>query len=146
MKKTTTAVGLLALLAMAPGCNALINVLSPNRVTVRLINNSDFSVDGELYTDDEQNIPRSLLIEFGDERTFDLAPGTMQTFSMSCDDLQAIVIADADLRVATGISPETSSSVLRDGDDFRCGDTITFTFAHSALLVDFDVFVNYERG
>lgn len=146
MKKTITTVLALAILVITPGCDALINALNANLVTVRLVNNSSFSVDGSLYIGEEQNVLRDVLIELGDERTFDLEAGTMQTFSMACDDLQAIVIGDADLRVATGVSPETSSDVLRDGDDFRCGDTIIFTFSHSALIVDFDVFVSREQG
>ena len=35
--------------------------------------------------------------------------------------------------------------VLRDGDDFSCGDTIVFTFDHSGILVDFDVTVSIDR-
>ena len=37
-----------------------------------------------------------------------------------------------------------SIDVLRDGDDFRCGDTFVFTFDHSLVLVDFDVSVSVQ--
>jgi hypothetical protein len=44
------------------------------------------------------------------------------------------------------IGPETDTGVLRDGDDFGCGDRITFTFDHSAVIVDFDVTVDVSNG
>ncbi|MCH7884473.1 MAG: hypothetical protein IIC01_04415, partial [Planctomycetes bacterium] len=52
---------------------------------------------------------------------------------------------DADLLILGDIGPEANSDVLRDGDDFSCGDTIVFTFDHSGILVDFDVIVSVDR-
>jgi len=145
MKNFLAHVSMLTVLVLVPGCPGLVNALRLDLVTVRLVNNSDFSVDGQLFTDDEQDLPREVLVQVGTERTFNLAAGEMQVFTMACDDLQSIVIDDADLRVLVGVSPDASTDVLRDGDDFGCGDTVTFTFSHSAVLVDFDIAVSVAQ-
>ena len=67
-----------------------------------------------------------------------------RSFTQSCDDLQAIMIEDADLQIIGGIGPEANTDVLRDGDDFGCGDTIVFTFDHSDLIFDFEIEVDVE--
>jgi len=59
-------------------------------------------------------------------------------FSKDCDNLQAIIISDADLEVVG----EEDTGTLRDGDDFGCGDTIIFTFD----LIDFDITVESNRA
>jgi len=68
-----------------------------------------------------------------------VAAGGVYPLSRNCDDLQAVVIEDADLRIIGGIGPETDSDVLRDGDEFGCGDTVTFTFTSSDLGTNFEV-------
>ena len=73
---------------------------------------------------------------------FIVDPGETFTFALACDDVQAIILEDADLRVVAGVSPETDSNLPRDGDEFRCGDTIIFTFDHGLLLVDFGVTIS----
>jgi hypothetical protein len=93
-------------------------------------------VDGTLLYYDEQDIPELLLSELGTEFDFDLEPGDLATFSLDCDELQAVQIEDADMRLLFGIGPETSSEVLRDGDDFGCGNEIVFTFTS---FPEFDV-------
>jgi len=120
------------------GCDALVFLL-PRTVTVRLVNNGSFPVDGELYYDDNQDTVDTLLREIGTLVEFDVDPGETYTFTRSCDDLQAIYIDDADLRVIVGVSPDDDTRVLRDGTDFSCGDTITYTFDHSELLLDFNI-------
>ena len=114
-------------IAFAPGCDALLALaLSfPSTVTVRLVNNGEFPVDGELYYDDDQDTFDNLLRERGTLVEFDVAAGDTFTFVRACDDLQAIFIDDADLRVFIGISPDDDTEVLRDGTDFSCGDIIT---------------------
>ncbi len=132
------------LLAAGAGCEWVLSQLIANQTSVRLVNHSDFPVSVTLYTDEEQNIPEDLLTEVGTRMQYTLAPGQVEVFSDDCDSLQAIVIDDADLEVVGSIGPSDHSSVLRDGSDFGCGDTITFTFDHSALLVDFSVAVAIE--
>ena len=132
--------GMLCAAATLPlaSCDAL-SLLLPTTVTVRLVNNSEFPVEVKLYTSDTQEFLDFVLTELGDERNYTIPAGETVTFTEACDDLQAIVIDDADLQVLGGIGPEATSDELHDGDDFGCGDTITFTFSHSANILDFDV-------
>ena len=132
-------VGVIGFLGTLPSCDALDDIIGPTLVTVRLVNTGDFPVEVELYYDDEQLTPEVLLTEIGQQLEFTVPAGETTTFSRSCDDLQALIIEDADLNIIGGLGPETNTGVLRDGDDFNCGSTITFTFAHSAEIFDFDV-------
>ena len=137
------AVGLL----VGVGCDALPFLFFTDNVTVTLVNETGSSVDVELFLSDEQNIPRSLLLEvdkdlvdrLGERVDMLLLPGGRSSFLRSCDDLQAIVVGDADLNVFGGLGPDASSDVLRDGSDFGCGDEIQFIFRDGGGLLDFDV-------
>lgn len=131
------AVGLL--LAFGGGCQFLTNLVGPNSVQVRLQNDADFDVAVTIYVDDDQNVLSDLIDNQGTLLTFTLSPGEVQEFTRDCDDLQAIVVDNAELRVLGQIGPEANTNVLRDGDDFNCGDRISFTFDHSAVLTDFRV-------
>jgi len=138
------------LLVLVAGCDALpalLGTLQPNLVTVELVNNSsDFAVEGTLFYDNDQYTIEGILVETGTERTFTLAAGRRSSFSVHCDDLQAIIIHNASLQIVGDVGPEANTNVLRDGDDFGCGDTIVFTFDHSDVLVDFDVNVTTQSG
>jgi hypothetical protein len=132
---------------LVAGCDALIGLLPTAQTRVELVNNGDFPVEVELFYDNEQDIPESLLTtDAGTRVVFNVGVGETSSFSRDCDDLQAIIVSDADLLIIGGIGPEASSNVLRDGDDFGCGDTIVFTFDHSNLLVDFDVSSSVHSG
>jgi hypothetical protein len=138
---------LLVLLAICPvvsGCDALVGLFGADTVTVRLVNDGDYDVVVEIYISDQQEIPEVLLTTLGTKLEYTVEAGETVTFSRSCDDLQAIIISDADLQVIGGIGPETSSDVLRDGDDFSCGDTIVFTFDHPDVPLDLDLTVEFE--
>ncbi|RME39187.1 MAG: hypothetical protein D6788_05990 [Planctomycetota bacterium] len=129
------------LLSLAPmlGCDTLSGFLLPSTTTVDLVNNGDFPVDVTLYYDDQQETPEFLLTEIGRRLDVTVDPGDTVNFTRNCDELQVIVIDDADLRIIGGIGPETSSDVLRDGSDFTCGSRIVFTFDHTDLITDFHV-------
>jgi len=103
------------------------------------VNNTDFPVDGRLFYDDDQNLPENLIQADGTEKSFDLQPGETESFARDCEDLQAIFIEDADMRVAVGVSPEASTEVFREPNDFGCGDTITFTFTQNALGTSLEI-------
>lgn len=128
---------------LGTGCDQLgtiIGLLPSAQTKVELVNNGSFPVDAKLYISDEQDIPESLLTsDVGTMLEFTIGEGMTTTFSRDCDELQAIIISDADLLIIGEVGPETSTGVLRDGDDFSCGDTIVFTFDHSEVIVDFDV-------
>jgi len=126
----------LALLSVA-GCDGLLDPLGPDIVTVKVVNDGDFAIVVEIYYASEQLIPEALLTSAGTQVVLTVQPGQTETFTRACDDLQAIIVNDADLQVLGGAGPETRGSVLRDGTNFNCRDTITFTFDHSFLLIDF---------
>ena len=144
MFRLATAMGAGAL-ALSAGCG-LLSLLSSNQVTVSLVNQSDFPVDVDILIGDEQEMPEFLLRELRNELDFALPAGGAQTFSRPCSELQAIMIEDADLRALGGLGPDASTDVQRDGDDFSCGDTITFTFSHSVIITDFRVNVTVQSG
>ena len=139
----------LCLLSLVYGCDALtglIDIFQPRRTTVSFVNNSDFAVEVTVFFDDQQDIPEDVLTATGTERQFTIDAGATMTFSEDCDNLQAIIIDDADLRVIGGAGPQDSTDVLRDGDDFGCGDTIIFTFDHSEVIIDFNITVTTRGG
>ena len=140
---------LCAACSLGLGCDSLsglIGFLGPTVVTVELVNNSDFAVEGELFYDDEDDTIEELLEENGTRRQFVLPAGDRSSFSVNCDDLRAIIISDADLQLIGEIGPSASTDVLRDGNDFDCGDRIVFTFDHSSAIVDFDVTTSVQGG
>ncbi len=132
---------LIAVLALPlMSCDSLTDFLLPTTVTVSLVNASpDYAVEVTLYYDDEDDLPEVILTEFGTEIELTISAGNMSSFTRDCDDLQAIVIDDADLLVLGGLGPEANSEVLRIDDEYECGDEIVFTFTHSDAVLDFDV-------
>lgn len=123
------------LLVLVPATMILLGAscLPPSQTSVILRNNTPFVVDVELFFDEEQNIPEVLLRETGSRLTFSIPPGGVESFSRPCEDLQAIFINDADMRIAPGVSPEANTRVYREPDDFTCGNTLTFTFTAANL-------------
>ncbi len=138
MMKRLAMAGLLLLSPAITGCDAL-SFLQPTVVSVLFVNDGDFPVDAVVFVHDEQDTPEFLLTEVGEEINVSIPAGATRTLFRSCDDLQVILVDDADLRIIGGLGPEAKSDVLRDGDDFNCGSTITFTFDHSDAITDFDV-------
>jgi hypothetical protein len=123
---------------------AQLNCLSPNTTTVRLVNNGDFPVDVELRTSSDQLILRDVLAQGGDRTDETVAAGAIATLTFDCDDLQAIMVENADLQVAGDVGPQADTDVYRDGDDFGCGDTITFTFDHPVVPLTLDIDVSVQ--
>jgi len=121
------------------GCGALLNFAFPDTTTVRVVNNAAFDVEYDLYYGDDENTLEAFLVEFGEHVHTTLAPGESTVIAEDCSNLKAVIIDDADLRIIGGIGPETDSDVLRDGDEFGCGDTVTFTFTSSDLGTNFEV-------
>jgi len=126
-------------LTAAAGCEDLAGRILPTGVGVSLVNDSAFDVRVELYVGDQQEVPEFVLTEFGERLEFTVAAGDAVSFSRGCDELQAMVIDRAELRVVGDIGPETSTAVLRDGTDYACGERIVFTFDHGPILLDFRV-------
>jgi hypothetical protein len=143
MKELSLSVGGAVMVLALAGCGAaetVVEALANDGITVILQNASeDYEVQVELYYDDFQEVPESALTNLGRRRDYTIGPGDSVTFTEECEDLQAIIIDDADLVIIGNIGPDTNTEVLRDGTNFNCNDTLTFTFDHSELIVDFDV-------
>lgn len=118
----------LLLLCGLGGCDGVTISLPSNTVTVTLVNASSAPVDVEIYISDEQDLIADLLTAIEDPIEVTVPPNSTSTpVSRRCEDFQAIVV-EAEARVLPGISPSEDSDILRDGDEFGCGDTIVFTF------------------
>ena len=146
MRRTLVPALMAGLTCGMTGCGFVLDQVTPNTTTVRLVNDGDFDVHVELFIDDDQEIPRDLLTEVGTNLEFTLSPGEATSFSRDCDDLQAIVIDSADLDIVGDVGPSADTDVLRDGSDFGCGDTIRFAFDHSDVVVDFDISVAVDAN
>lgn len=107
-------------------------------VTVTLVNDSpSFPVEVTVAYDD--HILPLVWLGLGNEETFTLEPGESVSFSKDCDELQTVVIDDADLLIPGSRSRETESGLLNEGIDYECDDEIRFVFYHSDEIRDFDV-------
>jgi hypothetical protein len=69
---------------------------------------------------------------------FTIAAGNTESFSKNCNDIQAVMV-HVDVMVAGSIGPSKTSDVFRDGDDFGCGDTVSFTFTTPAFPSDVNI-------
>lgn len=140
MQKWISVIAIAFALTMS-GCDVL-SLLLPNTMTVMLVNPGTLTVDGTLFYDEDEsaldlvddvNGLDNFLREFGEEMSFTLASGETSTFTRSCSDLQAIFIDDANVRVLGVVTSDDDTDPIRQGDDFDCGSTITYTFNYSEL-------------
>lgn len=140
MPKTRLTLTLILAPVIVAGCG-LLDLIGPldRTTTVRLVNDTPFPVDVQLFYHDVQEAPRLLITTDGTELNEQVAAGDTFSLTRNCDDLQAVLIDDADLRIIGGIGPEDDTDVLRDGDDFGCGDIITFTFNSTAIGTEFEI-------
>lgn len=130
---TSALIGCLAL--SVAGCP-----LTPTQTTIELVNAGSFPVEVTLYISDTQEIPEVLLTTLGTEIQRTVPASQTVTIAYECDELQAVIVDDADLQLLGEIGPQTSSDdVLRDGTDFGCGDTIRFSFSHPLLPTRLDL-------
>lgn len=129
-----------ALLPLA-GCGALAGLLGPSQTSVSLVNSTNDPIEIKLFYHDDQNVlTQDLLKTFGEERDFTIQAGQTQTFSIDCDQLQSIFIDDAKLNVLSlPVGPSTDTEIYRDGSDFNCGDTLTFTFTAPPIPTELNV-------
>ena len=131
----TAAVALLTV----SGCG----LISPDTVTVNLVNNGDFAIEVQIFTHDDQNVLETFIDNVGSEINLSVPAGQTVSFTRECDALQALIVADADLQILGGLlGPEAGTRVFRDGSDFNCGDTITLTFSHPDLAISLNIDFN----
>jgi hypothetical protein len=96
-------------------------------------------VDVQLFYHENQLLTEGLIRSGGEEVNASVSSGATYTFSRNCEDLQAIFINDADLRLVGTIGPEASTRVYREPGDFGCGDILTFTFTQNTLGTSLDI-------
>jgi hypothetical protein len=132
--------------ALVGGCGFLEDLIQgQRRVNVRLVNTGDDPVEVRLFFDDTQEIPSDLLSEVGQEIEVTLAPREVYPFSRPCADLQAIVIDRADVNFeGVPIGPSDNTRVFRDGDDFACGQTLSFRFTYTVIPPNLDITFSAE--
>lgn len=144
MKTLVRGMACLILVSLIGGCEGfdLGGLLGSSRVTVELVNNGNLPVEVEIYIADEQLIPEALLTSAGDQIEITVDPDSTERFSRDCDELQALIIEEARVMIAGLPGPSDDTEVLRDGDDFGCGDTITFTFNYLPVPIALDISQN----
>ena len=125
------------------GCSAFNGLFDPTSVTIQLVNNGSHEVRAIVYTSGDEKVFKTILTTLGTRREFAIPAGQSATLTTDCDDLRAIIIDKAELQSIGTPSDETN--VLRDGDDFDCGNTIVFTFDHSLNVFDFNITVNVQN-
>jgi hypothetical protein len=128
------------LVAVEAGCLA-----PPPQTTVNLVNKTNHRVDVQLFYHENQYLTEGLIESDGVEMVVPVLAGNTYTFSRNCEDLQAIFIKDADLRVVGAIGPEASTRVYREPGDFGCGDTLTFTFTQNALATSLEISFGQQK-
>ncbi len=124
------------------GCGVF-NTATQTRV--RLVNDSSFPVDVTLFYSSRSDDTRPALTTSGNRLEFNIAAGESASFARPCTELRAIVIENAELRVLGSEGPETETNVLAADGDFGCASTITYTFDHSDVVVDFNVATRVDR-
>lgn len=140
MKRNTLfLLGFAVLLCMGNGCPVSV---SPDTASVRLMNNTMFPVQVTIYYSGYQNMLEELLESVGTKYEATIPAGGTEYFSRDCEELQAITIQEAKMVIVGDVGPSTDSPVYRDGTDFGCGDTLTFTFTQPPLPTELNVAFN----
>ena len=141
MKTFVRSMACLALVGLIGGCEGfdLGGLLGSSRVTVELVNDGNLPLEVEIYIADEQLILEALLTTVGEKIEITVDPDSTERFSRDCDELQALIIEEARVMIAGLPGPSDDTEVLRDGDDFGCGDTITFTFEYPPVPLALDI-------
>ena len=100
-------------------------------VTVEVINRTDWPVDPFLYVDPDENVSFGALISADNLVLIDplLQPGEVVTLGWECVDIGTVISDQALLILSETEGVEsTTSPLLRWGEDFLCGDVISFIY------------------
>ena len=125
------------------GCGNLSGVLgalglTPNSVTLRVINETAFDVEPNVYVSVFEGLiidavtEELLKLDVNDQGFGPLEPGSSVSRTYDCDDIGAVMAADAELKTGLGFSPEDDTDVFVMDDDFDCGDIVVIRFTGSA--------------
>lgn len=151
MKRLVVALAMMAMLTVGAtteiSCNIpdLFVLFPANVVTVEYVNDADADVAVWLYTDDEDDEDADDLVEDGEEWESLVPVGEAVSFNIDCDDVGSMVVGEAQLLVLGNIGPSTWTDDLHIGEEYECGDVVTFTFYNSPTLTELhaEVSVSY---
>lgn len=135
--------GLVLAGAMGQGCPSF-GLFGPAPVTVELVNVTSNPVDPLLWADpDLLFAPEDVAIDINFVAIGDpLAAGEVVTVTLDCVDAGTL-LADGDLILGPGgATPSTNLLLLREGEHFICGDTVSFYYEidqGGAFFVSVDV-------
>lgn len=144
---------LLSAALSAGGCGNLGGVLdalgiSSDTVTLKLVNETAFRVEPEVFVTDTDlglDLITEELVTLGINRldVDDLSPGDSVTRTFDCDEIEAVMASDAELKTGLGISPDADSDLFVQGEQFECGDTVTVRYTGG--VGDFSARINAQR-
>lgn len=138
-KSVMLGVAMASAVGLTAGCDTLLQDLNLGATRVTFVNNGDHPVQILLAFDENPAIGDDVIDDVGTQSAYTVAAGDSMNIAIACPLFQAVKVVEAELQVDDNGGPTASSDTLRAGTDFNCGDTVTFTFDHSALLVDFAV-------
>lgn len=124
--------------------------LNPSTVTLVLVNETEFPVTPSVFVSDLGDLifdalTETVLTASENEQNFgDLDPQETVRRSYDCDDFEAVMAEDAEIRIAPGNSPEDSTQMFVEDRDFECGDTVTITY--SGGQTDFNARISAGPG
>lgn len=131
---------LLSAVLFLAGCGWINPSLLPEQsVDMQIRNATDHSVTFTLYIGDDDLTERDLKDE-GEQVSSYLFPGEQTLIRRSCRDVQSILLeAKMDIvDIIAGFGPHADSGVIRDDEDFDCGETVWFELS-STVSRGFDM-------
>lgn len=120
----------------------LFNFVRPNLVTIEYVNDAIADVDVVFrYLKDDDKDKNDL--EDDGNRIDSLVPlGGVVQFELDCDRAGSLMIDYAKLKLLGDIGPTKDTDDYHRGDDYACGDIVTFTFSNSLDLTQLYIDVN----
>jgi len=126
--------GLVLMGVMGGPCDITISpdgIITFDSVTVELVNNTDYPIEPYLFVDEDENVSVDGLVVDENFVALDplLQPDEIIELAFDCDEIGSIISDRAWLVVSdTEIYESDNGPLLREEDDFECGDVISFIF------------------
>lgn len=151
MKRLVVVLAAVAILSLGAtsevSCNVpdIVVVTPPlHVVTVKYVNDAEADVAVSLLSLKDDDKDEDDLRDDGRQYDTLVAQGATETVVLDCDRAGSLMIDRAKLFVVGDIGPSTGSDAFHMGDDYGCGDQITFDFYNSPSLtqLNMDMFVD----
>jgi len=134
-------VGLCAALVLNLGSGCPLDLVF---TTVEIVNATEFDVEPNIKFDDDSDIVSGLFPS--EELNAGVIPaGQAVSYPFDCDALGAIFSEDAVQFAGIFEAEAGDSDVLFRGEEFECGDVITFRFVGAGNSFGVEVYVNGRR-